>query len=48
VHCALDVPIPPMSISIPTRPENMEKIWQFKEDYGLGSSVDRMIAALRW
>jgi hypothetical protein len=26
----------------------MEKIWQFKEDYGLGSSVDRMIAALRW
>ena len=48
VHCALDVPIPPMSISIPIRPENMEKIWQFKEDYGLGSSVDRMISALKW
>lgn len=48
VHCALDVPIPPMSISIPNRPENMEKIWQFKEDYGLGSSVDRMISALKW
>ena len=48
VHCALDVPIPPMSITIPTRPENMEKIWQFKEDYGLGSSIDRMIAALNW
>ena len=48
VHCALDVPIPPMSIAIPKRPENMEKIWQFKEDYGLGASVDRMIAALNW
>mgnify|MGYP000255769755 FL=1 len=48
VHCALDVPIPPMSIAMPTRPANMEKIWQFKEDYGLGSSIDRMIAALHW
>ena len=48
VHCALDVPIPPMSIAMPTRPVNMEKIWQFKEDYGLGSSIDRMIAALNW
>lgn len=48
VHCALDVPIPPMSIAMPTRPANMEKIWQFKEDYGLGSSIDRMIAALNW
>ena len=48
VHCALDVPIPPMSIAMPKRPDNMEKIWQFKEDYGLGASVDRMIAALNW
>ncbi len=48
VHCALDVPIPPMSIAMPARPLNMEKIWQFKEDYGLGSSIDRMIAALNW
>jgi 5'-3' exonuclease len=48
VHCALDVPIPPMSIAMPKRPENIEKIWQFKEDYGLGASVDRMIAALNW
>lgn len=48
VHCALDVPIPPMSIALPKRPATLEKIWQFKEDYGLGSSVDRMIAALNW
>ena len=48
VHCALDVPIPPMSIAMPKRPDNMEKIWQFKEEYGLGASIDRMIAALNW
>jgi len=48
VHCAVDVPIPPMSIMMPKRPDNMEKIWQFKEEYGLGASIDRMIAALNW
>jgi len=48
VHCALDVPIPAMSIAMPKRPENMERIWQFKEEYGLGASIDRMIAALNW
>lgn len=48
VHCALDVPIPPMSIAMPPRPENLDVIYQYKEDYGLGASVDRMIAALNW
>lgn len=48
VHCALDVPIPSMSIHMPTRPANMDLIWKFKEDYGLGASIDRMIAALNW
>jgi len=48
VHCALDVPIPNMSIQIPKRPSDMSKIWQYKEDYGLGASIDRMIAALNW
>jgi len=48
VHCALDVPIPSMSIAMPTRPEDMSQIWSYKEQYGLGSSVDRMIAALGW
>ena len=48
VHCALDVPVPTMSINIPTRPANLDLIWQFKEDYGLGASIDRMIAALNW
>lgn len=48
VHCALDVPIPTMSIAIPKRPSNLEQIYQYKEDYGLGASIDRMIAALNW
>ncbi len=48
VHCALDVPVPPMSIHLPKRPQNMDAIWRFKADYGLGASIDRMIAALNW
>lgn len=48
VHCALDVPIPPMSIAIPKRPNSMDEIWRYKEEYGLGSSIDRMVAALNW
>ena len=48
VHCALDVPIPSMSIDMPKRPNSMEAIWQFKEEYGLGSSIDRMVSALNW
>ena len=48
VHCALDVPIPSMSIEMPKRPNSMEAIWKYKEEYGLGSSIDRMISALQW
>ena len=48
VHCALDVPVPLMSINMPSRPQSLDQIWQLKEDYGLGASIDRMIAALKW
>ena len=48
VHCALDVPIPHMTIALPKRPKSMEEIGRYKEQYGLGSSIDRMIAALNW
>ena len=48
VHCALDVPIPAMSIDMPKRPHSMESILKYKEQYGLGSSIDRMVAALNW
>jgi 5'-3' exonuclease len=48
VHCAFDVPIPSMSIEMPRRPNSMETIWKYKEEYGLGSSIDRMVSALKW
>ena len=48
VHCALDVPVPLMSINMPSRPQSLDQIWQLKEDYGLGASIDRMISALKW
>ena len=48
VHCALDVPIPSMSIEMPKPPNSMEVIWKYKDEYGLGSSIDRMVSALKW
>jgi 5'-3' exonuclease len=48
VHCALDVAIPQMSIEMPKKPESLDEIYQYKNDYGLGASIDRMISALGW
>jgi 5'-3' exonuclease len=48
VHCALDVPLPKMDISLPKRPDSLDEIYQYQEDYGLGASVDRLISALGW
>ena len=48
VHCALDVPIPPMSIKAPESPEDLGHLMELKERYGLGASIDRMMAALNW
>lgn len=48
VHCALDVPLPKMDISLPKRPDNLDEIYQYQKDYGLGASVDRLISALGW
>lgn len=48
VHCALDVPLPTMDISKPTRPADISELLSMKDRYGLGASVDRMISALGW
>lgn len=48
VHCALDVPIPAMEIALPKAPQDLSAIYSFKDQYGLGASVDRLIAALGW
>jgi len=48
VHCALDVPLPKMSLNLPKAPTDLSEIYSMKEEYGLGASVDRLIAALNW
>lgn len=48
VHCARDVAIPAMEIAMPSRPADLSLIYQMKEEYGLGASVDRLISALGW
>jgi len=48
VHCALDVAIPKMDISMPMMPEDLSEIYALKEQYGLGASIDRLISALGW
>ena len=48
VFCALDVPLPNLDLSMPKRPKNLDGIYQYQKDYGLGASVDRLIAALGW
>jgi 5'-3' exonuclease len=48
VHCALDIDLPQVDITKPKKPNNMDEIYQYKNDYGLGASVDRLISALGW
>ena len=48
VHCARDVAIPQMNIEMPKKPADLSQIYQMKEEYGLGASVDRLISALGW
>lgn len=48
VFCALDVPLPKMDLFLPKKPDNLDEIYQYQKDYGLGASVDRLIAALGW
>lgn len=48
VNCARDVALPSMSIAIPKKPEDLSQIYEMKEEYGLGASVDRLISALGW
>ena len=48
VHCARDVALPSMDIAMPKKPTDLSQIYQMKEEYGLGASVDRLISALGW
>jgi len=48
VNCATDVALPKLSIVMPNAPSDLSKIYEIKDQYGLGASVDRLIAALKW
>ena len=48
VQVARNVSLPRVDLSIPKAPADLSYIYQFKERYGLGASVDRLISALGW
>jgi 5'-3' exonuclease len=48
VNCARDVALPKMNLNLPQRPGDLSNIYAMKEEFGLGASVDRLIAALNW
>jgi 5'-3' exonuclease len=48
VNCARDVALPTMNLNLPEKPADISNIYAMKEEYGLGASVDRLIAALNW
>jgi 5'-3' exonuclease len=48
VNCARDVALPKLDIGIPKAPNDLSRIYEIKDQYGLGASVDRLISALKW
>ena len=48
VNCARNVPLPTLDIALPQAPQDLSKIYQLKDQYALGASVDRLISALKW
>ncbi|MFM7492013.1 MAG: 5'-3' exonuclease H3TH domain-containing protein [Actinomycetota bacterium] len=48
VSCATDIRLPDMDMKIPKAPADRKYLETMKKDYGLGSSVDRLISALKW
>jgi 5'-3' exonuclease len=48
VGCAIDVSIPEMTIDLPKKPLDTKKVQEIKEEFGLGTSVDRIMNALGW
>lgn len=48
VRVARDAPLPKVDLSMPKSPADLSKLYQIKDQYGLGASIDRLIAALGW
>ena len=48
VNCARNVPLPQIELAVPSAPSDLSRIYELKERYSLGASVDRLITALKW
>lgn len=48
VNCARNVPLPQIELGVPEAPSDLSRIYELKEQYSLGASVDRLISALKW
>ncbi|NDI07908.1 MAG: 5'-3' exonuclease [Actinobacteria bacterium] len=48
VQCARDVTLPYVDLELPKKPADLSSIYALQKQYGLGASIDRMIAALGW
>jgi 5'-3' exonuclease len=48
VHCARDIVLPNVSLTLPRYPKDMKLIRQMQDKYALGASVDRLVSALQW
>jgi 5'-3' exonuclease len=48
VRVARDAPLPKVDLALPKAPADLSKLYQMKDQYGLGASIDRFIAALGW
>lgn len=48
VQCARDVNLPHIDLSLPKKPDDLSAIYALQKQFGLGASIDRMIAALGW
>jgi hypothetical protein len=48
VTCVLDVRLPKIDLQIPSKAGDRPYLESMKKDYGLGASVDRLLAALQW
>jgi 5'-3' exonuclease len=48
VQCARDVRLPEIDLAMPKKPADLSMIYSLQKEHGLGASIDRMIAALKW
>lgn len=48
VACVTDLALPQVSLEMPKRPKDMDLIREMQVRYGLGTSIDKLIAALKW